>query len=239
MNPILEKIKKLLRMQRGGTQAEVETALAMAAELARKHGIDLAAVNPGEDHLDRVLGHADAILSTRLQWECKYAALVAENFFNVSLVCRTAGLANSRGWSYKWNYAITFIGTAADTEIAVYVYHFLVGHFRRSWNRSSGRLRNRQSFMWGMYLGLCHKLKESRKTAPQPADPNALTLVSRELERRHAYLEKHFGPTTTSSGEPDAVANIAALAGYVEGRKTDITPGLTHQPHHPQFAISN
>jgi hypothetical protein len=37
MNTALEKIKKLLRMKRGGTQAEIETALALAQQIAAKH----------------------------------------------------------------------------------------------------------------------------------------------------------------------------------------------------------
>jgi hypothetical protein len=235
MNPILEKIKKLLRMKHGGTQAEVETALAMAAELARKHGIDLATVNPDETPAEEI-SHVDAFMATRLQWECKYSALVVENFFGVSFLCRTKGYANSRGWAFKINYSITFVGTASATEIAIYIYHFLVGHFRRCWSRASGRLRDRRSFMYGMFLGLSRKLQQERQRV-QAAEP-ALVLVSRELARQKTYMEKTFGKLTSESTEPDTRSTAAAYAGYVEGLKTNIRPALqSATPVQPQLAL--
>ena len=85
LNPILEKIRKLLRLKRGGTPDEISTALRLAQELAEKHGIDLNTVNPDEDsQRERPISHREAIIGARIQWECKYAALVADSFFNVS-----------------------------------------------------------------------------------------------------------------------------------------------------------
>jgi hypothetical protein len=49
----LDKIRKLLRMKRGGTAGEVENALRMAQELAAKHGIDLNTVDPDVDERER------------------------------------------------------------------------------------------------------------------------------------------------------------------------------------------
>src|SRR5688572_4469996 len=121
---VIEKIKKLLRMKRGGTAGEIENALAMAAALASKHGIDLASVDP--DKLpDQPIGHIDATTSARIQWECKYAALVCKQFFNVNALLRDERTGSRRRWR---NFKITLIGTAHDTQIAVFVYHFLIGH---------------------------------------------------------------------------------------------------------------
>src|SRR4051812_28615051 len=136
MNPILEKIKKLLRMKRGGTPDEVATALRLAQELAEKHGIDLTSVNPDDDSRnDRPLSHTDSILGARVQWECKYAALICHCSFHINAFSRWRSGSFVQGAYVKSGYCFTFVGTEWDTQVALYVYSFLVGHFRREWKR--------------------------------------------------------------------------------------------------------
>jgi hypothetical protein len=222
---ILEKIRKLLRMKRGGTPAEVETALALAAELARKHGIDLASVDPDQVK-EEPIGHIDATTSSRIGWECKYASLVCKQFFNVTpLLRKTCGIGRGFGYRINSEYRITLIGTAWDTQIAIYVYHFLVGHFRRCWKNRGNKLRNRQAFMYGMYHGICSKLDEQK--VQQVSEPG-LILVGRGVARRDEYMKKEFGEVDDHSTVPDGDAKAAKLAGYFAGRKTNIRTGLSN-----------
>ena len=146
MNPIIEKLKKLLRMKRGGTPDEIATALRLAQELAEKHGVDLSQVNPDDDApKSEQLGHSDPIASARIQCEVRYAGLVCEQFFNVKVFTRTLD-ASWRG-RMVYRYAMTFVGTDWEREIATHILHFLVGHFRREWATKRGRCRNREAFM--------------------------------------------------------------------------------------------
>ena len=46
---ILERLKKLLRMKRGGTPDEIATALRLAQQIADEHGINLDSLNPDEE----------------------------------------------------------------------------------------------------------------------------------------------------------------------------------------------
>jgi hypothetical protein len=220
---IIEKIKKLLRMKRGGTPAEVETALNMARELAAKHNIDIEGVNPDEEsHREQPIGHEDALLAARIQWECKYAGLITQNFFNVQMLLRRT-VARRNGWPVPV-YAITFIGTEWDRQIGVYVFEFLCGHFRREWTRRRGRCRNRQAFLYGMYIGLGAKLKEQRDRNT-PSGPG-LVRLERAVERRKLYMEQTFGATTTQDSTPDSDAEAAKYAGYLAGRDTEIRSGV-------------
>ena len=219
-DPIIEKIKKLLRMKRGGTAAEIETALNLARELAEKHGIDLGNVNPDEETNTRPLTHKDAILSSRLQWECKYAMLICEMFFNVTGLLRSS-LKNP----YTRQFHITFIGTEWDIQIATYVFKFLAGHFRREWNSRKGRLRNRQAFMYGMYHGLSSKLDAERKTATVP-DSSALVRIEQAVTRRNNYMEQTFGETRKEGCAPEGDAGKAKWAGFLAGRDTEIRQGV-------------
>lgn len=226
---VVEKIKKLLRMKRGGTQAEVETALGLAADLARKHGIDLASVNPDESE-PLPIGHIDLATSSRLQWECKYSAIIAQNFFQVEALLQATALTAYRGWGRrgKTEHRITFIGTTWDTQIAVYVYHFLVGQFRAAWKTRRGRARNRQAFMHGMFQAICEKLTLIRKELITEA---GLVLIGKAVAARKEYLQAHWPGTRKVDGKPDGDAAMAAMRGYLAGRDTNIRTGLTNHGH--------
>jgi hypothetical protein len=214
-NPIIEKIKKLLRMKRGGTPDEIATALRLAQELAEKHGIDLNAVNPDEENHERPIQHEDEILGCRVSWESKYAVLVCKQFFKVE-VFQTV---NEAATKYVWR----FVGEEWDIQIAIYVYRFLCGHFRREWNTKRGRCRNRQAFLWGMYQGLCNKLWERQ---PKEVQEPGLIKIERALERRKQYIQQHWGDLLSSSVEPDDDAAMARWKGFQAGRATEIRSGV-------------
>lgn len=221
---ILDKIKKLLRMKRGGTPGEIETALALAAELARKHGINLDSVDPDAEPA-QPLGHIDAVTAARIQWECKYAGLICHNFFNVTLLLRNKPCVRLRnGWPRRaCDYMITFIGLDRDIQIALYVYHFLVRHLRYTWRTGRGRCRNRQAFLYGMYVGLFTKLDEQRKLH---ANEEGLIFIGRQVALRQEYMRSSFGETKESDAKPDGDAEAAHYVGYLAGRATEIRSGI-------------
>ena len=213
---IIEKIKKLLRMQRGGTAGEIANALAMAAELARKHGINLDAVDPDAPEA-KPINHIDAITAARLQDEVKYASLVCQNFFNVTaMITAERAKSNRRGRDFK----IVFIGTASDQEIALYIFEFLTRHFRRCWNhRVNKRLRDRRAFMNGIYQGLCHKLHVQREAE---VTGEGLIRLDQQLARRNQYMKDTFGETEKKNMKASSDSSAAKRAGYEQGRKTEI-----------------
>ena len=217
----LDKIKKLLRMKRGGTPDEISTALRLAQELAEKHGIDLSDVNADDEteHRERPLGHQDTILGARVQWECKYAMLLVQIFFNVNPFLNT--FTRSNPW--RRVQGITFVGTELDRQIATYVYGFLVGHMRREWRTKRGRCRNRQAFMYGMYLGIHSKLRERQ---PKAVNQAGLVLVDRALARRDKYVEDNFGALRDVETALTGNAEKAKLEGWLAGRDTEIRSGL-------------
>ncbi len=232
----LDKIKKLLRMQRGGTEAEIETALSLAAELARKYGINIDSVDPDHEP-DQPIIHIDATTSARIGWECKYASLVCQSFFNVTalitqncdadLATRIYNYRLGRRTSRTWR--MRLIGTAWDTQIALYIYEFLISHMRRLWNAGpcsfrGARLRNRQAYLYGMYIGICSRLDEQKKR--QVSGPG-LILLGRELLRRDEYLKKNFGKLGEADTTPDCDATEAKNAGFQAGLATEIRSGIS------------
>jgi len=218
---VIEKIKKLLRMKRGGTAGEIENALAMAAELARKHGINLNSVDP--DETKQKIGHESDALKSRLPLEAKYASAILVNFFNVN-ICLSGRPHSSRPWQMQ--YMVNFVGTEWDIEVARYVFQFLQGHFRRSWaQRQNRRLKNRLAFLEGMFLGLAHKLRQEREAnAPDAA---GLILVGKAVELRKEYLAKTW-PNSEKQDlkHDDSGATASKLAGIRAGQNTNIRKAM-------------
>lgn len=222
---VIEKIKKLLRMKRGGTPGEIENALAAAARLAREHGINLEGVNPDEEHDAQRITHMTDALGLRIPLEAKFAAAILVNFFNVQILFKSA----LNRWFLKKKGTITFVGTKWDCEVARYVFVFLQRHFRYSWNhRANRRLKNREAFLNGMFLGLAAKLEAQQ---PEPAVGEGLIRVEKALQMRKDYLAK-LCPQAKDQNLPgnDSDAWAAKLAGVDAGKKTEIRSGLNGAP---------
>ena len=222
---IIEKIKKLLRMKRGGTQGEIENALAAAARLAREHGINLDSINPDESAQE--IRHVAEALNSRLPLEAKYACAILVNFFNVNvMICKRPNAR--RPWVGQ--YTVVYIGLPWDTEVARYVFVFLQKHFRSAWSkRENRRLKNRAAFLEGMFLGLAAKLEEERK-ANLPAEAG-LILIGQALQRRLEYLQKHWPNAGTQNLKRDTSgAHASRLAGVRAGQDTNIRRAVKESP---------
>lgn len=198
---IIEKIKKLLRMKNGGTLAEIETALSLAQKLAQQHGIDINSIDENEPKREPITH--DTINLRRVQIECKYAALIVQRFFNCNAV-------QGRG--------ITFIGTKTNIIIAQYVYNFLVKRFRYEWNNNSGRIRNRQSFMDGMFQALYYKLAMME---PKPVEKDAIILANNQSQV-NLYVTEHWGKLANKKVTPDRRASTAFRHGLYAGKNINI-----------------
>jgi len=221
---IIEKIKKLLRMKRGGSAGEIENALAMAAKLAREHGIDLDQVNPDDETKTERITHYEEVLTLRMPLEARFALAICVNFFNVQ-ICHCAGGRRREGAvEYVYNHSVVFVGTAWDIQIARYVFVFLQHHFRASWrHRKNRRLQNREAFLHGMFLGLAAKLEEAR----QKEAGVGLIHIDRAIQLRKDYLAKLFPNAKDAPLEPDdSDAAAAKYAGVLAGRDTQIRPAV-------------
>ena len=213
---ILERLKKLLRMKRGGTPEEIATALRLAQQIADEHGINLDSLNPDDEGSSKI-GHESGPWKSRLSWEEKYSAMIVDAHFKVSTFI-------NEQFNWKTEHTITFVGTELDRKIAVYVFAFLVGHSRREWNRRSGRIRNRQAFMYGIYLGLNSKLRQQRSTpVPDSALPAVRLKKDAEIQR---YIEAEFGRLKGVEIVPDTKATAAMNQGWTVGRNTEIRPAV-------------
>ena len=211
---VIEKIKKLLRLSKSNNPHEAELAMQRAMEIAAKHQIDLSGVDPSDDK-NRVT-HDFTPIWTRLPIEARYAEIIIRRFFSVDAM-------ESKGGRFYRSAVIIIVGHKSEIEIALYVFNFLVGHFRRSWNnRANKRLRNRKAFMRGLFEGLFSKLHEAEQKMHVNSDGSLVTTFQH-------YIAAHFGKTETGTvGRPDHDAIAAESAGFDAGRNTNIRPAVHH-----------
>lgn len=217
MTPIIEKIKKLLRLARSSNPHEAALAMQRALALAEEHRIAIEGINP--DQSAPAFAHRSGKVFARMSHDQTFASLIVQRFFRVKAITKGCVRVDKHGWPCAGE-KMTFVGTESDLEIAFYVFDFLTHHFAYCWRKHRGRCRNRYSFIHGMFVGLHSKLSESEPPAP------ARSSKGNELElSMKAYIAEHFGELKTK-GMPDAKAQAARWAGYVQGRKTEIRPGI-------------
>ncbi len=213
---IIEKIKKLLRLARSSNPHEAQLAMQRAMQLAEEYRVTVDSLNP--DAAAPSITHQDTDTLSRLGYDRRFAALIVTRFFRVHpVVCSAVRIVD--GWPTAGE-KLSFVGTATDIEVALYVYHFLVRNFAYCWRKHRGRLRNRYSFVHGMWIGLRTKLAEAEPPAAEPQ------VKGTELQLSVAgYIAQHIGKTENKSmSSPSAQA--ALYAGYIHGRRTEIRSAI-------------
>ncbi|MBI5768723.1 MAG: DUF2786 domain-containing protein [Verrucomicrobia bacterium] len=206
---IVEKIKKLLRLARSANPHEAQLAMQRALQLAEEHRVAVDGLNP--DAATPLITHQDTDSLARLGYDRNFAALIVKRFFRVRPIVRGA-IHVVDGWP-RAGEKLSFVGTTSDIEIALYVYHFLVRHFAFCWRKHRGRLRNRYSYVHGMFEGLYHKLVEAEPPAPERQAEGTELALSMD-----GYIAQHIGKIE-SKGMADPSADAARWAGFIRGRK--------------------
>lgn len=206
----MEKIKKLLR--RGGrTEAEIDTAQIIAAALAEKHNIDIAALDVEEDRKRNEMAHRTVGEWVSQPPEAGYASNICTAFFEVSAIILSGSFTEQR----------VFVGTAWHLDIADCVFKFLIKEFRWQWNKKRGRCKKRAAFMYGCYIGLFGKLHERFGS---PNETNALQVSFKA--KREAYMEEQWPNAETVKSKPKNLGGAAAARGLNAGRSIEIRPGV-------------
>ena len=216
-NPIIEKIKKLLRLGRcsGATAAEAAAAMNKAIALAAQHGIDLSQV-PTEDPSRGGTTH------TTEPSQAGPAHVLASNLvkrhFSVSTLFDSTGPKP----------VIHFIGLDTNCQLAQYCYVYLVRSSRAAWrNRSNKRLRDRDSFLRG-YFGAINQV--------MPAIFHREGLIfSADDYVQSVILAGRTGVTlgsVRSRSKPGKISESAFHHGFMAGQQGGIREGIrgTEQP---------
>lgn len=144
MNPIIEKLKKLLRLGKDSkaTPNEAAVAMAKALKLASDNGIDLSSI-PTDDSDHGGMAHVTE--ASQAGPAHRLASWLVNRHFSVATLFDSSGKKP----------VIHFIGIETNCQLASYCYTYLVRSSRAAWRkRENRRLRDRSSFLKGYFAAI-------------------------------------------------------------------------------------
>lgn len=213
MNPIVEKIKKLLRLgnNKGASFAEAASALRKAQELAAEHGIDIGAIPIGADGVEGVTHVTE---SSQKGVPHRLASGIVRRHFGVDTLFDSTGSKP----------VIHFIGIETQCQIASYVYVYLVRTMRAAWrNRTNRRLRDRDSFLRGFAQAVESMIPEKFH------QPGLVVSSKRYIEG--VLLGPDAKLKTIGGGKPAKISDAAFFQGYRDGKKAEIHNAVRGSNH--------
>lgn len=245
-DPIVEKIRKLLRIDedRGATEAEVTAAIAMATKLAHRHNIDLASIDAAEitatgepivDEVFRPQRSGGGFVEDKLPVANKYLVWLLQSFFAVRVVEGTTWVESELRNAPSLN----IIGRRTNVQIAIYVYGFLYNEFQRRWRaykqKENAPMAARGTFYNGMYQALRKKLDETmgetmlekqQEIVAPTGTSMAMVLRTEEEKVEAAMKEAHPRLVYVKRSVPDVHDYSSLYAGREAGAQININPAL-------------
>lgn len=229
---ILAKIQKLLNLAdqaRGGTQAEMENAMAKATALAREHNIDLATVAEGE--VKTGLQVDSVILKTSTKYERPYHNEILGTLracFGVKTILHAYWTPQAQ----RVIMHITMVGEKTDLIIAEYCWKFLEQNFPLCWSnyRKEQGIKDSWTSSRSYWVGLGNGIRENNRRAVEamPSDQRnkyALVLVDKTalIEAKTAEM---FPKLRNIRSGMKGMDGSAYQAGVAKGRTIKLNAGI-------------
>lgn len=211
MNPIVDKIQKLLSLANSSNEHEAALAAKKAQALLLKYNLSASEIEDQDDYTQTEVDSGKG----RIEPEFLFVVPVLKEHFFVRIV-------REKNQSNKWSYV--YIGKPENVKIALYVGDFLKRSFKEQWEayrkETSSPATSKKAFLNGVKDGLLDQLK-SGVTENQA---EGLVLASqaaldRELKNRFSRLS-----SAKIGMRPDSEAQNQ---GYNVGLNLRIRAGLS------------
>lgn len=203
---IIDKVKKILaKVGRGASEAEAQTAIAMAQRLLEQHNITMAEVDaPQSEFVEEV-----AWDGSREPAEAVFIANILQGHFFVSLTTlKIPGTCNR----------YYLFGERANIEVSKWIWHRLTDQYRslfRSYRISNrAPASERKSYYCGLTDGLSYRLRCERLATVECASGGYELALRKATDRLNEAFGIHY-PTM----KPAKTRSIdTAPTSYFEGR---------------------
>lgn len=222
---IMKRLEALLNLKtsRGASQAEMETAMAKATEIAFKYRINLDEIVADEKGNTRV--GMDMVKRTFRTLSPVYhmeLCSILNKFFGVQTVLASEGSDR-----------VHIIGTPMDVDFGIYVYAFLRVTFRQmwEWQKFEDDLTEREarSFYRGLFEGLLKKLGEEKAKMEMDATAiscRAIVLVDEHKVALAKRMKEEFPNSGRVSGQSIKIHTGAYEAGKEVGAAIKINKAI-------------
>ena len=232
MNPILEKVKKLLALANnaGASEGERDNALRMAHGLLAKHNLDMADL---QVHL-QVEGREDCINATfGMTWCRQISNSIAKLFF-----CRYYFGKKINGTKIEHHFVGKTSNAGTAALMSEYVISSILAECRKKWKYNLAP--ESRSFASGAARVIAERVIDMIAEAkPEGSTSTSLVIVAlykTEIEANEAFLKK-AGTSLLPGKARKSHVNVAA---YNQGKEHGATIGLNVQvANRNQLKIGN
>lgn len=168
---VVEKIKKLLSLAQSDNPHERDAAMSKATALATEHEIDMALLDLSDvgKIVEEKMDEAEIGIGKRYDVQRRFIGQVVREFCNVEWVRgrRYDGATNTSEQTF------CFLGRKSDTELAKWLYAYLMQEYARRWSQEK-RLHDlpgshRNTFYLGLRDGQMEKMRTDRAAAQNAA----------------------------------------------------------------------
>lgn len=224
MTDIQEKLRRLLRLGESSNQHEAANALAKAAELARKHSIDLSCLQDTVAEERIVESEFDG--SIRAHRAVTEAALqICMRLFH----CRALRTGPRK---------CTYVGIEHNSVAAQWAHGFIVNQCARDLARfrkaqlALTRRRVREDAVHQYCVAWCiavirkHDATEAARP-PQLEDSKFALVLKTQAEKVNAYMDEKHGDLKTKNHRLIKPEGVAFAHGLADGKRVTVTTPLT------------
>lgn len=218
VSPLVRRIEKLLRLAESHNLHEAEAAMAKARALMEKYEVEV-----GLDQTEFRYAYIGKPMLQRSTVK-KVLSSLLQQFFQVRIVWLPSELLVHP----KQVWVMEAMGTAANLEIAQYVYAYLNRELEHLWNKhraghphQKGRSLKRD-FQMGVLLGFKNKLAADQETSLNEAGKALILLKQEKLE---GFMRDRY-PALSKSRAGRYRQTSAFSAGLAQGESLDLRSGI-------------
>lgn len=222
---LMLKVKKLMSLASSDNRNEAENAAAKAGELIAKYNMDII-----DGDRDRQF---ESIIITppalkRSQAESLMVSLLSSFYF-----VRPVWIPVYIPASDKMGKALEISGTPENLKIADYVFHYVLGHAARRWERYRKQhpsCRSRSGYMTGVVSGFRQKLEEGRRASEAVSGSGvgaSSQVMVREDHRLVRYFHRRYPALQTTRVHAVSSSRAAFQSGLSEGRHLIVAKGIS------------
>ena len=212
MDRIYEKIKKLLALANSSNEHEARSAAAMANKMMVAHNITMQEVKTDRNYEESVIEE-----SSKRSQESKFIMNLMQRYFFVETYCERSRKTKTT--------KTVFVGTPENVEIASYIYDFLIGAFRSSWEvfkkENNLKASSKQSYYFGLWKGLGEQF-EAAKTEVE-TETGLVVVKDSEIQK---WMKSQGTNVTQRSAKVATRDQGSVEAGREAGRNMEIRRGI-------------
>jgi hypothetical protein len=225
---VLSKVRKLFELANSPNEHEAALAAAKARELLSRYNLSIADL-PAAEMKDVICATEKSVRVGRVirNWVKGLLLHVAQGFDCEHVIRRRHGCSP----------VLTFIGTTADVEVAVYTFHFLYRQLDRLVERALPRLKRenrgwgavslRYAYLDGAVKRIGERLRERVRSIKEAERNGCKDLVVAKEQMIGQYMASAFSCIKTEYGRRRVVSATAFDEGYQDAGTVSLRTAIT------------